>query len=203
MYKSKNNNNSKEMYNLFPKSTKSNKTRKNVKTVERVELPQNAYSGNLKAFSKSKYIRRDTNSPAVPLPARSRFTSHSNRTKDVENKLSQDFRLVSKGINFEVEPFEKPPSRIHTRSNISQKRQTTYNEFMNLRLKQKPRVNTSEGHNRKNLSNLSKELPIQAINNIKVDKRFQPKKSRAKANALQKRVKSNAALKQKRLQGKL
>lgn len=190
-----------DSYSLFPKSTKTKKIPQKFKTVEREEFNQNAYSGiNLRASDKIRFLKERGTSPAVPLPSHSRLTSQSHKLKNLDNTLSKEFKMVSKGINFEVEPFEDHPRQAFQLSNLQQKRKT-YNEFMNANLKTKSRATTSELQKRPAGSRLMKQELVAKIN---VNTKFKDKindKARPRTNACQKRVKSNVGVAQTKIDG--
>lgn len=102
-YRSKN----KDGISFLPKSTKHKVKNSRFKTLERSNRRQNAYSGKLKLHYKNKAFRENSNSPAVPMASHSRLSSYSNKMKLTDGSIISDFKMVSQGLNFDVEPFEK------------------------------------------------------------------------------------------------
>lgn len=165
------------------------KSPKKFRTVERDEFISNAYSGNLHSFNKSKILKdRDaSNSPAVPMPSHSRLTAHSNKIRAFENSLTNDFKMVSKGINFEVEPFEK----FHNNKSSMSQTKATKSDFRKAKLRVESRVTTSELQKRPR--DLSKIVKESSKNKMSISTRIREKnnKSRPFTHVQQKRVKSN------------
>jgi hypothetical protein len=146
-----------EEYSIFPKTTKSKRDNRKYKTIERENIPRNLYSGKISHFSKNKILRDSSNSPAVPIPSHSRLTSHSNKIKQLENSLTSDLKMVSTGLNFEIEPFEKP-GNIPQKSKLSQRRQI-YEEFIYARVNPHSRATVSELNQRlKETKQLKKDI---------------------------------------------
>lgn len=190
-----------DSYSLFPKSTKIKKIPQKFKTVEREEFAQNAYSGNnLRVSDKTRLLKERGTSPAVPLPSHSRLTSHSHKLRNLDNTLSKEFKMISKGINFEVEPFDDNPKQAFQISQMHQKRKT-YNDFINSNLKAKSRATTSELQKR---PAGTRQLKQELANKIHVNTKFKDKimdKARPRTNACQKRVKSSIGVTETKITG--
>lgn len=180
----------KKDFQYFLNRQKSKRVQNKFRTVERDEFISNAYSGNLHSFNKNKVIkdRAASSSPAVPMPSHSRLTSDSNKIRAFENSLTSDFKMVSKGINFEVEPFEK----FHNinKSSMSQTK-ATKSDFLQAKLRVQSRATTSELQKRPgDLCKIAKES---TKNKMSISTRIREKKvkSRPFTKVHQKRVKSN------------
>lgn len=102
----------------------------------------------LQISQNSKLLGNNFNKSAVPKPSRTNFNTHSiERESSKQGNLSQDFKLVSKGINFEVKPFNPMLNQETSKSCLNNKRKT-YNQFLNSKLKLNSRATTSEIHKR-------------------------------------------------------
>jgi hypothetical protein len=175
---------------LFPKSAKTKKSPKKFRTLERDGFAPNAYTGNLHSFHKSKLLkdRNGSNSPAVPIPTYTRLPSHSNKMRiSSDRSLLSDFKMVSKGINFKIEPeqFENVKN-----SSLSQTR-ATKSDIRSAKLRIQSRATTSELHKRNGglIKIESGSKKDQKITNTQIiEKRM---KSRPLTKVQQKRVRSN------------
>lgn len=146
-----------EEYSIFPKTTKSKRDNRKYKTIERENIPRNLYSGKISYNGKNKILRDSSNSPAVPIPSHSRLTSHSNKIKQLENSLTNDFKMVSTGLNFEIEPFDKHIN-VSQKSKFSQRKQI-YKEYTHTKINPYSRATTSELNQRlKETKQLKKDI---------------------------------------------
>lgn len=135
------------MFSLFPKTSKINKDNKRFRTIERDESA-NAYSGKVKNLSKQKLLLNNLNNSTSSKPSRARFnTSSIDRDRSKQGSASQDFKLISKGINFEVKPFN-PMLNQETSKSCLHNNKKTYNHFLNSNLKFNSRATTSDLHRR-------------------------------------------------------
>ena len=102
----------------------------------------------LQISQNSKLLGNNFNKSAIPKPSRTNFNTRSiERESSKQGNLSQDFKLVSKGINFEVKPFNPMLNQETSKSCLNNKRKT-YNQFLNSKLKFNSRATTSELHKR-------------------------------------------------------
>lgn len=105
-------------FSVLPNSTKNKGKGRRFRTLERKDTKPSAYSGPLR-IKGNKKLKRDS-SPAVPIPTHSRLSSYSNKIKPFESSITSDFKMVSQGLNFEVEPMERKNHM--SKSSLSHKR---------------------------------------------------------------------------------
>jgi len=175
----------------FPKAIKTRRSPKKFRTIERDEAPKYLYSGNLRDTNKYKVFRDSSNSPAVPIPSNSRLTSHSNHVKNLDNSLTKDIKMISSGLNFNIEVTGQKPRPTTKKPKVSQKRKLNW-DSMKSHLLPKSRATTSEINRRINeTKKMREDLEDRIWLNNKL-KHINDSKSRPQTHATQKTVKSSA-----------
>ena len=150
---------SKDKFPLFPNTVKQNKIDDKFKTIVRDQVQKQNNNGKaLNVGQKHKYYSRDSNSPAVPIPAHSRLWNHSTKETNWESNFSKDLKVNSKGINFELKPLHKRFNQDINKSWINE-RKKTYNEFLNAQIWNKSRATTGELQKRSKQKEVMSEAP--------------------------------------------
>ncbi|CAI2370799.1 unnamed protein product [Moneuplotes crassus] len=184
----------KEKFPQLPKSTNNMRKRTRFRTIERDQQDYNVYSGKLKR-KKNELLRRSSNSPAVPMPSHSRLSSYSNRVKNFENSLTSDFKMVSQGINFEVEPTDIRNKKVRTSMSHNRPKQYSY---LRDRIPPQSRENTSSLMRRPKYdkispgSNSNKKMTISTRDRESTRISTKPKTAMGK-----RKIKSNISLQRK------